>query len=65
MRSPEVIVYTVASFVGYWAGLYDEDGVAKIREGAEKLMEKTAEVMRGVQGGGPGTSGLLIMGSEA
>ena len=64
MRSPEVIVYTVASFIGYWAGLYDEGDAAKIREGAKKLMEKTAEITRGVQNGGAATNDGLIAGSE-
>ena len=64
MRSPEVIVYTIASFMGYWAGLYDEGDVAKTREGAKKLMEKTAEITRGVQDGGAATNGGLIAGSE-
>ena len=63
MTSPEVIVYTIASFMGCWEGLYDEGDAVKIREGAKKMMEKTAEVARGVQDDDAGTSGRLMVGS--
>ena len=52
MRSPEVIVYTVASFMGHWGGLYDEGDVVKIRDGVKKLMEKTTDIMQGILDGG-------------
>ena len=65
MRSPEVIIYTVASFMVYWAGLYDENDAAKIKGGAKKLMEKAAEVVRGMQDGGQGQGELLLVGSES
>ena len=64
MRSPEVIVYTVASFMGYWAGLYDEGDAMKISEGAKKLMTKTAEIVQRADGGGAATSVVLLAGSK-
>ena len=49
--------------MGCWAGLYDEGDAVKIREGAKKMMEKTAVVARGVQDDDAGTSGRLMVGS--
>ena len=52
MKSPEVLVYTMASFMGYWAGLYEESEAARIRDGAKKLMLKAAEIVHGIRGDG-------------
>ena len=49
VKSPEVCVYTMASFVTYWAGLYKEEDAEQLKDGASKLMKVAAELGRANQ----------------
>ena len=50
VRSPLVIIYTMCSFLRYWAGLYGNDDSEKIKEGADQLMYKAAMLAGHVSG---------------
>jgi hypothetical protein len=40
LRFAVVTIFTVYSFINYWASLYGADDVEKLRSGAKKLMTK-------------------------
>ena len=60
MRSPEVIVYTMASFLVYWAGMDNEADAGRLKEGANKLMKMTADLTRGTRRE-EGRGGILMI----
>jgi hypothetical protein len=38
MRSPISLIFTMCSFLKYWAGLYKEEAKAAIETGAEQIV---------------------------
>jgi hypothetical protein len=46
MRSPYEAVFTMCSFVMYWAGLQTAEDKAQLLMGAAKLMEMVTEMAR-------------------
>jgi hypothetical protein len=46
VRSPFEAVFTVCSFLLYWAGLQAGDDKDKLTDGARKLMSLAAEVVK-------------------
>jgi hypothetical protein len=44
LKSNVVVIFTMCSFVYYWAGPYEEEAVTKLRIGARRLAEKSFEL---------------------
>jgi hypothetical protein len=49
IKSPEVILFTICSFLTYWAGLYKAEDAEKIRGGVKKLITMAADLARKTQ----------------
>ena len=67
LKSPVSIIFTVAAFLKFWAGLFKNDDKEAIIAGAEQLLEATKLMMRGGRATDDGAvassshSGLLMI----